>query len=88
MFAGISKLMLIALLLLGQASVMAHELDLEAHQTGETCEDCLLHSPPGDDQAASTGHPLVAGDYSRHFIVLPSPSSISAFNRFQPRAPH
>lgn len=29
MFAGISKLILIALFLLGQASLMAYELDLE-----------------------------------------------------------
>ena len=52
MFAGISKFILIALLLLGQASLMAHELDLDAHQSNDACEVCLLHSALDDGQAS------------------------------------
>ena len=60
MFARISKFILIALLLLGQASLVAHELDLDAHQSSDACEVCLLHSALDDAQASGTPPPLFA----------------------------
>ena len=74
MFAGISKFILIALLLLGQASVIAHELDLDAHQSSDTCEVCLLHSALDDGQASDTITPLFAAN----------DSSVSRFSTLAP----
>ena len=87
MFAGISKFILIALLLLGQASLMAHELDLDAHQSNDACEVCLLHSALDDGQASGTLPPLFAANDSQDSIF----SSLALINRapryFHARAP-
>lgn len=87
MFTGISKYILIALLLLGQGSVLAHELDLEAHQTGDSCESCLLHSALGDAQASTATISFFAANYFQTITLLPSPLINRAFNCFQSRAP-
>ena len=87
MSARISKFILIALLLLGQASLMAHELDLDAHQSNDACEVCLLHSALDDGQASGTTPPLFAANGSPVFRFFTSALINKAPRHFHARAP-
>lgn len=87
MFTRISKSILIALLLLGQASLMAHELDLDAHQSNDACEVCLLHSALDDGQASGTIPPLFVANDSPNTILSSLALINSAPRHFQARAP-
>jgi hypothetical protein len=87
MFPTLSKFILIALLLLGQASSMAHELDLDAHQGNDICQVCLLHSAQDDTQPAAAFNIAVnAPDYAPQ-VFLPTALSSRTFGHFQSRAP-
>ena len=87
MFAGISKFILIALLLLSQASLVAHELDLDAHQSNDACEVCLLHSALDDGQASGTIPPLFVANDSPNTILSSLALINSAPSYFHARAP-
>lgn len=83
MFAGISKTILIVLLLLCQGSVLAHELDLDAHQSSDTCEICLLHSALDDALISS-----VAFHFSAAHHLQDSSYPILALSNRAPRYFH
>lgn len=87
MFAGLSKYILLVLLLLGQSSLLAHELDLDAHQSNDSCEVCLLHSALDDAPVSSTSTLLFAAHHSHAFTSLTSALTNRASRHFQSRAP-
>ena len=87
MFAGISKFILIALLLLGQASLVAHELDLDAHQSSDVCEVCLLHSALDDAPLSSTILHLFTANDSHYSIFSSLVLTNRATRYFHARAP-
>jgi hypothetical protein len=84
---GLSKLILIIALLLAQASVLAHELDLAAHQTGDACEVCLLHSGLDTAQGSAPINLPVGAPCSLDLVCLTTPLINRTATPFQPRAP-
>jgi hypothetical protein len=87
MFTSISKFILLTLLLLSQGSVLAHELDLDAHQSNDTCEVCLLHSALDDAQASGTISPLFAANNSPISRFFTPALNNKAPRHFHARAP-
>jgi hypothetical protein len=61
---GMFRVLLITFLLLGQAGAIAHELDLDAHQPGEVCKVCLLHSALDDFEISAGILPSFTGVFS------------------------
>lgn len=87
MFAGITKTILILLLLLGQGSALAHELDQDAHQANDSCKVCLLHSAL-DHSQVSADLVIWLPASSAEDSIPPALSLTARLNRhFQARAP-
>jgi hypothetical protein len=87
MFAGISKYILIILILLGQGSVLAHELDLDAHQSNDTCTVCLLHSALDDTQVSASLCLWNSATHSQAPSILSLSLPHTAVSHSQARAP-
>jgi len=87
MFPGVSKFILITLLLLTQGSLMAHELDLDAHQSSDTCEFCLLYSALDDTPASGTVFHLSAAHHPHDSTDMVFALINRAARYFHARAP-
>lgn len=87
MFTGISKYLLLILLLLGQGSVLAHELDLDAHQANDTCEVCLLHSALDHSQVSATICIWNPASHAQDSVTPSLPLTLDTYKLFRARAP-
>ena len=79
-------------LLLGQVFLLEHQLDFDAHQSGEACQVCLVSSPTDDAVAATAAVlpalPKVAGPLPEHPQVLATKSTCSPYSVRAPPHSH
>ncbi|KPK56704.1 MAG: hypothetical protein AMS22_00090 [Thiotrichales bacterium SG8_50] len=76
-------------LLTGQVFLLEHQLDLNAHQSGEICQVCLASSPLGEAvSSTATAGPVVLGFAaalpSRHPDVAAQPRFLTNSVRAPP----
>ena len=83
----LSSLVLALLLLLGQATLLAHEYDFAVHKDGSSCSVCL-HTTPLTHAAVGTFSLLLPrADSSAEFHPIERPLTLIADNSYRARAP-
>ncbi len=83
----VSSLVLVLLLLLGQATLFAHEYDFSVHKEGASCSVCL-HATPLTHAAVGTFSLLLPrADSSVELHLIERPLILIADSLYRARAP-